>query len=108
MTQKVARRRIYFQPEQIFQLQGSDHYTDAGGETDCDRIGHQFNEAPEATKPHRQQHDTRHCRGEEQTTESKLLGNRQQYYDKSGGRPGDIDPRTTAQRDYRTCDYHCI
>ncbi len=108
LLQVMLRVGVQAQPEEILHLQGGDDDADAGGETQCHRIGHELDQPPGAQQAESDQDQSGEQRAEQQAADAVLLGDRQQDHHEGGGRPGDVEARAAEQGNQRRTDQYRV
>ena len=96
------------QAEQVLDLQGGDDDTDACGESEGDRVGDECDQASGAQQAQDDQDQAGEHGAQQQTAKAELLGDRQQNHHESGGRAGNVEARTSGQRNQRRGDQYGV
>ena len=90
------------QTQKIPHLQSGNHHRNASGEPQGDRLRYVLDESTQAHQGHKNQQNTGHQGGQQQTTQTIALGDRIENDNEGGRRPGDTEPAATGQCDHKS------
>ncbi len=102
------RQLVHRQAEEILQLQGRDHHTDAEGETERHRFGDVFDEPPEARDGEPDEDHTGEQGRDEQSAEPERGRYRLQDHDEGSRGPGNAEARSARERDDEARDHRGV
>ena len=101
---EVSRHILDAQAEQIVHLRGEDRQRDTARETHDHRVRDELDDATQVEETHENQQDTRHDRGDSQTTQAILLDDAIDDHDERTRRSTDLHLRSAEKRDQETRD----